>query len=78
MQVGKISLVFCFFHFVICFFARQTDRWIVHLSIILYNDELYPPVLKISGYNGYNECKEPDIHSETQKGNGGNLTEIHC
>jgi len=31
MQVGKISLVFCFFHFVICFFARQTDRWIVHL-----------------------------------------------
>ena len=39
---------------------------------------LYPPVLKISGYNGYNECKEPDIHSETQKGNSGNLTEIHC
>ena len=25
MQVGKISLVFCFFHFVICFFARQTE-----------------------------------------------------
>ena len=35
MQVGKISLVFCFFHFVICFFARQTDRWIVHLSSLI-------------------------------------------
>ncbi len=24
------------------------------------------------------ECKKPDIHSETQRENNGNLTEIHC
>lgn len=23
-------------------------------------------------------CKKPDIHSETQRENNGNLTEIHC
>ena len=25
-----------------------------------------------------NECREPDIHSETQRENSGNLTEMHC
>lgn len=39
---------------------------------------LYPHILKMSGYNGYNECKEPDILSEMQRKNIGNLTEIHC
>ena len=24
------------------------------------------------------ECKKTDIHSETQRENNGNLTEIHC
>lgn len=33
---------------------------------------------KADEYNGYNECKEPDINSETQRENIGNLTEMHC
>lgn len=46
---------------------QKTD---LHRLFLLY--PLYPPVLKISGYNGYNECKEPDIHSEMQRKNNGN------
>lgn len=38
----------------------------------------YTACIKNSGYNGYNECKEPDVQSETQRENSGNLTEIHC